>query len=63
MVERRGRKQRRPFKIKEILPEEKTDGIKRKYTGNKSNKSQKKVEAFSGRNRLIFQGNKILYLS
>ena len=47
-AERRKGKQIRPFKIKEILPQQKSVVIKKKWTGDKNNKSQEKIKVFLG---------------
>ena len=46
-AKKREGKQRRPFKIKEILPEQKLLTLK-KWTGNKNNKSQGGINIFLG---------------
>lgn len=46
-AERRKGKQIRPFRIKEILQQQKTVVIKKKkWTGDKNNKSREKIKVF-----------------
>ena len=44
----------KPFKIKEILPDQKTVDIKKNGEIIKKNNLRRKSKYFSGRNRLIF---------
>ena len=44
----------KPFKIKEILPQQKTVNIKKKGEIIKTINVRRKLRYFSGRNRLIF---------
>lgn len=53
-AERRKGKQIRPFKIKEILPQQKTVVIKKNGQAIRTIRAGRKSRYFSGKNRLIF---------